>query len=230
MQYKNLNTYVVTHKDSTTERINAENVNQVVENLTSPDTAENPVTRILMQTPNAIRTPMPELPDEITFTATVVGDPDSGSIATPSQGTIHVGDEIQLKAVAARNYRFVHWKRNDEVISLEPDFLYTMTALIDGEDFAAFTATFELDDIHWSTATSPDEATGDGCFAFPTSGVTPANTAQEFLAVEKVGWHFDHWERNGENVGGNSLLQLESIPPLADNETQVIYMAVFTEA
>ena len=227
MQYKNYNTYTITHKNAATERINAENAAQAIANMQIGDTAENPVTRLLMSTPMAVRTVLEDMPAEITFTAVVAGDEGGGSIATPAQGVVHVGDEMQLTAVPARNWQFVNWKRNDVVISTEASFLYTMEALEEGEDFAAFTATFELSPVNWSTEIEPPEATGDGCIAFPTNGTTQANTSQEFLAVPKTGWVFDHWERNGTELGTNELLQVEQLAPAADNEYLVVYKAVF---
>ena len=228
MQYKNYNSYNIIHKNGESEKINAESMEQALAFMSTPET-ESPVMRAIV-TQTDICTLVQDLPDEIYFTAVV--DPDSvasGSIATPSEGTIHVGDEIALKAIPARNYEFVSWSRNGEVISTEAELVYTMTPLLEGEDSAVFSAKFRLADVTWTTGVEPAEATGAGCIAFPSSGSTVAKGKAEFLAVAAEGYTFNHWERNGVSLSENKLLELDAVVPLAPTETKAVYTAVFTK-
>ena len=226
MQFKNYNSYSIVHKNGKTEKLNAETMQQAIENMGISE-EESPVSRALM-TASEQKTVFEELPSEIIFTAVVDADSvDGGSIATPAEGKVHVGDEVQLKAIPARNYKFVKWLRNGEELSTEAELNYTMTELAEGEDTVVFTAVFALATVSWTTAVSPSGATTAGCIAFPSSGTTEANASAEFLAVANTGFIFDHWERNGETLSTNKLMQLEKVVPLADNETSAVYTAVF---
>jgi hypothetical protein len=164
------------------------------------------------------------LPEEIPFTS-VVSEGAGGSIATPVSGTIHAGDSIAFKAIPARNYAFVNWKCNGEVISEEAEFVYTMKEL-KGEASAVFLATFRPADVSWTTSVEPSEATSAGVIAFPPSGVSSANASAQMLAVEADGYVFDHWERNGESIGTNKMLTV-IVAPLAEGEDEAVYKAVF---
>ena len=105
--------------------------------------------------------------------------------------------------------------------------LYTMPELPSGMTSAVFTASFALAPVNWTTAVNPPEASGDGAVAFPPSGVTPANGNVSAIAVDSAGYTFDHWERNGQSIGTNKILEAEATP-LAEGETACIYTAVFT--
>lgn len=227
--FKNYNSYSIVHKNGQTEKLNAETMEQAIKHMSIPEST-SPVSRALM-TQSDVNTYIEDVPDEITFTcvvdsATVAG----GNVATPASGKVHVGDEIQLKAIPSRNYQFVSWSRNGEVIGNTATLDYTMTALAEGEDTAIFTATFALAPVAWTTAVYPARATASGTIAFPTSGTTEANGSAEFLAVASTGFVFDHWERNGVSLSTNKLMQLDAVAPLAENETSAVYTAVFTDA
>lgn len=224
MQTKSYNHYRITHKNGDTEDINAQNL---VEALTNMGTSEehSPVIQTAM-VEEGIRTLVSDLPEEVLFTA-VVSENAGGSIATPASGKVHAGDQLALKAIPDRNYVFVNWKMNGVVISEEADFLYTFPEL-HGEASAVFKATFAKAPLSWTTAVSPAEATGDGAMAFPASGVTPADGTVSAIAVNGEHYVFDHWERNGENVGTNKILSAEAEEP-AEGETSAVYTAVFTE-
>lgn len=226
MQTKNLNAYRITHQNSQIENINAENLMQALENMAVPE-SESPVIQTFM-VKESIATVMEELPAEVLFTAVIAGGEGSGFLATPSSGRIHVGDSIALKAVAERGYDFVSWSRNGKVISTEASFVYEMKPLAENEDTAVFTATFAPSPVSYVATVSPEEATGAGCVAFPDSGTVPANSTLKLIAVEAGGYIFDHWERNGESIGTNKILEAE-VTPLTESETVAEYVAVFTE-
>ena len=102
-----------------------------------------------------------------------------------------------------------------------------MEALAEGEDTAVFTATFKKAPISWVSEVSPKEATGAGCVAFPAEGVAEAGDEISLIAVEADGYTFDHWERNGESIGTNKILET-TVSPLASGENVAVYKAVFT--
>lgn len=226
MQIKKLNAYRIMHKDGTIESISAENLIQALENVSVPE-AESPVIQTFMKA-EGIDTVMEELPSEVLFTMVVSPNSGNSSIATPASGKIHVGDSIMLKAVAGEGFDFDRWERNGEEVSREASFLYEMTPLAEGEDTAVFTAFFVHSPVAWETEVSPHGATGAGCVAFPASGVTEAGSNASMIAVEATGYTFDHWERNGETVGTNKILDVE-MTPLAEGEHKAVFTAVFTE-
>lgn len=223
MQYKNYNAYRITHKDGSIEDINAVNLIQALENMNTQETESKVVQAFLVK--ENVRTLVEDEPTEIIFSA-VVADGGTGSIATPASGKIHVGDQIQFKAIPARNYAFDCWKLNGVEISKDADLLFTMSVLPENVDTAVFTAVFKEADIDWTSKVEPVEASGAGCVAFPASGTIKANGDLSLIAVEGDGYVFDHWERNGEEAGTNKILKVEATP-LAVNETTCVYKAVF---
>ena len=223
MQTRELNSYQITHKNGNVENINAETLVDALQNMEVTE-EYSPVIQTYLKE-EGVRTLVADVPAEIIFSA-VVAEGGGGSIATPSSGKIHVGDQLAFKAIPAKNYVFVSWSLNGQVISNEADMLYTMPELPAGMTSAVFTASFALAPVNWTTAVNPPEATGDGAVAFPPSGVTPANGTVSAIAVNSANYTFDHWERNGQSVGTNNILEAEATP-LAEGETACIYTAVF---
>lgn len=224
MQTKLYNSYRITHKSGSVEEINAENLIEALKN-SAIDEAFDPVLQTFMYA-EGIKTLVADAPAEVPFTA-VVNEGAGGSIATPASGLVHVGDQLSLKAVPARNYVFVNWKMNGKVISDVAEFMFIFPEL-GGEASAVFTATFAKAPVEWTTAVSPAEATADGADTFPNAGVTPADGTVSAIAIDSENYRFDHWERNGVNVGANKELSAPADEP-AEGETSVIYTAVFTE-
>lgn len=223
MQTKLYNSYRITHKNGDVEDINAENLVEALNNMGVSE-EHSPVIQTYMQA-EGIKTLVADMPAEVPFTA-VVSEGSGGSIATPASGKVHVGDQLALKAVPARNYVFVNWKMNDTVISEQAELVYTFPEL-HGEASAVFKATFAPAPVNWTTAVSPAEATSDGAVAFPPSGTTPADGTASAIAVDGEHYTFNHWERNGVNVGSNRILSAECTP-LAEGEESAVYTAVFT--
>lgn len=223
MQTKIYNAYRFTHKNGSIEDINALDLVQALENMETPETESRVIQAILVK--ENVKTLVADTPTEITFTS-VVAQGGTGSIATPSQGTVHVGDKINLKAIPSRNYTFVNWKMNGEVVGEIDSLLYTIPELSEGVTSIVFTATFKLADISWTAIVSPTGAGSAGCVAFPTGGTVSANGSLSLIAVTEEGYTFDHWERNGESIGTNKILST-TVEPLADSETSCVYNAVF---
>ena len=224
MQTRELNSYQITHKNGNVENINAETLVQALQNMEVSE-EYSPVIQTYLKE-EGVRTLVADVPAEIIFSA-VVAEGGGGSIATPSSGKIHVGDQLAFKAIPAKNYVFVSWSLNGSVISTDAEMLLTMPELPTGMTSAVFTASFALAPVNWTTAVNPPEATGDGAVAFPPSGVTPANGTVSAIAVNSANYTFDHWERNGQSVGTNNILEAEATP-LAEGESACIYTAVFT--
>ena len=223
MQSKNYNAYRITHKDGSIEDINAVDLIQALENMDVQETESKVIQAFLVK--ENVRTLVAVEPTEIIFS--IVTEGGNGSIATPSAGKIHVGDQLQLKAIPERTYTFKAWKLNGEVISTEETFLLTMPELPTGIDTAVFTAVFELAKVKWTSKVMPEEASGDGCIAFPLSGTSEANAELQLLAVGSENYKFDHWERNGESISTNKLA-ITTVTPLAEVEASAEYVAVFT--
>ena len=222
MQIKKLATYRLTHFNGESEVINAESMEQALKYTEIPETESAIISAV--RTAFDINTLVNEDPREMIMTVTT--SQGGASIATPASATVHVGDIITLKAIPARNYRLKEWQRNNEVISTDATFAYTIP---DVEDEAiVIVAVFEAAAINWTTSVKPEEATGEGCLAFPASGTTEANANLELLAVAKGTYTFDHWERNGVSIGTNELLQTTATP-LAESEDKAVYTAVFTK-
>lgn len=222
MQYKNLSTFKITHENGLAETINAEDAEQAVANVMI---TESPVVAVL-RTAKDVKTLVADDPKVVTFSATTQGG--GGSIATPASGTVHVGDIIALKAIAERNYEFECWKMNDVVISDDAELAYTIPELEEGEELIVFTAVFHLANIEWSAVVSPEGAGTAGCLAFPTEGEVEANGSLDLIAIEGTGFTFDHWERNGQSIGTNKILNA-TVTPLAVGEANCVYTAIFTE-
>lgn len=224
MQTRELNSYQISHENGSIENINAETLVQALENMEVSE-EYSPVIQTYLKE-KGVRTLVADVPAEVIFSATVAEN-GGGSIATPSSGKIHVGDQLAFKAIPARNYVFVSWSLNGNVISKEADMLFTMPDLPAGMTSAVFTATFALAPLAWVTAVNPPEATGDGAVAFPASGNTPIGDDVSAIAVNSENYTFDHWERNGVSVGTNKILDVEATS-LAEGETSCIFTAVFT--
>ena len=224
MQTKPLNAYRITHKDGKIENINAENLIQALEN-TEETEADSPVIQTFMVR-EGVQTVVEELPTEILFTA-VVAKNGGGSIATPKSGRVHVGDVIAFSAIPADGYEFVSWSRNGTEISKNASFVWEFGGLAEGEDTAVFTATFALAPVQWESEVSPAEAGGAGCVAFQSSGKAEVGSDLSLIAVIAEGWAFDHWERNGETVGTNKILETQ-VAALASGEEKAVYVAVFS--
>lgn len=224
MQTRELNSYQITHKNGNVENINAETLVQALQNMEVTE-EYSPVIQTYLKE-EGIRTLVADVPAEIIFSA-VVAEGGGGSIATPSSGKVHVGDQLAFKAIPAKNYLFVSWSLNGSVISTDAEMLLTMPELPQGMTSAVFTASFALAPVNWTTTVNPPEASGDGAVAFPPSGVTPANGNVSAIAVDSDNYTFDHWERNGQSIGTNKILEAEATP-LAEGESACIYTAVFT--
>lgn len=226
MVTRDLNTYRLTFKDGTTQRINATGLIQAIENAEKDD-KEVPIVQTFMVA-EKVATVMEAPPKEVLFTSLVQGEA-GGSIATPASGQIHVGDTITLRAIADTGWAFVEWKRKDHVIGTEETLLYKMKSLHEDEDTCVFTAVFRQVERKCFTSVRPAKATGDGCMAFPAELSVLPEQEVSAVAVTNGDWKFSHWERvnadlTHEEVGTHIVLAT----PATEAMTQE-YVAVFTK-
>ena len=224
MQTKKLNSYKITYKNGEVKNINA---SCMIEALASEGKKPFPAIQVFM-TQEEVDTAIGCLPDEIIFTS-VVADNGGGSIATPASGKVHAGDTLAFRAIPDKGYNFVSWSRDGTILSTEESFVYEMETLHEGETSAVFTATFKKSPVSWTSTVSPEEATGEGCVAFPAGGVTEDGENVSLIAVAKGSYTFVRWERNGVELGTNEILETTA-SQLEDGEESVVYTAVFTEA
>lgn len=222
MQTKNLNTYKITHENGRVDFISSENAKQAV---ASVDDIEHTPVVALLRTAKNVKVLLNDVPAVITLQTTITGG--EGSIATPSVGELHSGDSVKLKCIPARNYEFVAWKLDNEVVSTEAEFLLTVPEVEEGVELLSYVAEVKLSDVSWTSAVTPSEAGTAGCLAFPVEGTVKANENISLIAIEKEGYTFDHWERNGESIGTNNILEA-TVTPLAEGEVSCVYTAVFT--
>lgn len=224
MQSKIYNAYKITHKNGTVEDINALDMVQALENMEVPETESKAVQIFLVK--ENVRTLIEDEKEEILFTAVVAGG--GGSIATPSQGKIHDGDQIALKAIPSKGYVFVSWSLNDVVISTEESLLYTMPKIEKGID-AVFTATFKDAPVKWVTQASPKEAAST-TIVFPEGGTGNVGDDVSAIAISGSTYKFSHWERGGETLGTNQILSAGLTPVSPEEELsggEVVFTAVF---
>lgn len=222
MQSKIYNAYKITHKNGTIEDINALDMVQALENMEVSET-ESKVAQIFLVKEN-VRTLIEDEKEEILFTAVTQGG--IGSIATPSQGKIHSGDQIALKAIPANGYVFVSWSLNGDVISNESELLFTMPKLSEGLD-AVFTASFKDAPVEWVTEVSPKEAAST-VIVFPEGGTGEIGDDVSAIAISGETYKFSHWERSGTTLGTNQILS-GRLSPLTEDETEgkAVFTAVF---
>jgi len=98
-----------------------------------------------------------------TFTLTLVANPANGGTVNNVGGEYQAGAEITLIATPAEGYNFVNWTKGGDVVSTNPEFVYTMPA----ED-VTLTANFETIPTYTVTFTVKDAANA------PIEGATVA--------------------------------------------------------
>jgi uncharacterized protein (TIGR02145 family)/uncharacterized repeat protein (TIGR02543 family) len=118
----------------------------------------------------------------IDYTLTLVADPSGGGTVTGS-GDYNYEDEIQLNATASAGWQFVNWTDGEGIISLIPNFTYTMPA-----DDITLTANFEMIDYALTLVANPTEGgsvTGGGDYNL--------GDVIQVDAVANTGWEFVNW-------------------------------------
>lgn len=128
------------------------------------------------------------------YTIDVTVDPeDSGSII--GSGTYNEGESCELEAEPASGYTFVNWTENDEEVSTDATYSFTVTADHD------FVAHFALRSYEITVAANPTDGgtvTGGGTYEHGTR-VTITATADS-----DRGYSFVQWNKNGSYASNNA--------------------------
>ena len=108
---------------------------------------------------------------------------------TTGGGSYLYGDNVTVTATANEGYNFINWVEDDNVVSTEANYSFTVTGS------RSLTAIFELQALEITVAIDPEEAgtiIGGGTYSYGEE-VT--------LTIERnEDWAFQNWTENGEVV------------------------------
>ena len=152
------------------------------------------------------------------FTISVSANPTEGGTVTGG-GTYQEGERCTVTATPSRGYLFTHWTENDEVVSTDESYSFTVT------DNRTLIANFELQIIKITASVDPVEGaslTGDGFYTYgeevtltvisnedyafqnwtENDVVVSEDNTYTFIATENrdLVAHFLHTEGIGENL------------------------------
>ena len=122
------------------------------------------------------------------YTITATADPAAGGTVSGSGGYDH-GDECRLTATATEGYRFVNWTKNDEQVSADSAYAFTVT------ETATYIAHFQKKTYTVSVAADPEAGgtvTGGGMFEHGQSCTVKATANEGFV--------FQGWSIGGGTV------------------------------
>ena len=123
-----------------------------------------------------------------TYDITVLASPTDGGIVTGGS-TYNHGATCTLTATANEGYHFVNWLKNNQIVSDNPSYSFTV-----GES-ATYVAIFQLNSYEITASVNPEN----------TGTVTGAGTYNHFETCELVatpatGYHFVNWTKDGIEV------------------------------
>ena len=148
-----------------------------------------------------------------TYTITATADPeDSGSII--GSGTYNEGESCELEAVPASGYTFVNWTENEEVVSTDANYSFTVTGNRD------LVAHFALRSCVITVAADPvsgGTVTGGGTYEYGT------HVTLEAIPNSESGYSFVQWNKNGNFASRNATYSF-TVRNAGD------YVAVFTRS
>ena len=130
-------------------------------------------------------------PDPELFTLSLQAIPPEGGL-TSGAGEYEEGDPIELTATPAEGWLFLNWKVEEQIVSEESTFVYTMPA----QD-VTLTAHFELKSWEITVVSNPEEggnSSGAGIYNHGETAIISAlpNTEENYL--------FEKWTENGVPV------------------------------
>ena len=148
-----------------------------------------------------------------TYTITATADPeDSGSII--GSGTYNEGESCELEAVPASGYTFVNWTENEEVVSTDANYSFTVTGNRD------LVAHFALRSCVITVAANPvsgGTVTGGGTYEYGTRVTITATPNSE------SGYSFVQWNKDDSFASSNATYSF-TVRNAGD------YVAVFTRS
>ena len=128
---------------------------------------------------------------------TATADPEEGGTVTGA-GTYNYSETATLTATANEGYIFVNWSENDEVVSSDATFSFTVTGA------SALVANFSLNSYIITANADPTAGgsiTGSGTYShFETCTLT---------AIAEEGYTFVNWTEDGEEASTDSIYSFE---------------------
>lgn len=147
------------------------------------------------------------------YTIDVTVDPEDGGSIIGS-GTYNEGEFCELEAVPASGYTFVNWTENDEVVSTDANYSFTVTGNRD------LVAHFALRSCIITVAADPvsgGTVTGGGTYEYGT------HVTLEAIPNSESGYSFVQWNKNGSFASSNATYSFT----VRNNGD---YVAVFTRS
>ena len=129
--------------------------------------------------------------DSITFSMpteyTITVDANNNAWGTVSGGGVYyAGTTCNLSATPASGYQFDSWKKNGVVVSLNPDYSFTVT------ENATYTAYFAETPAVYYTITTNVSPTGAGTVS--GGGTYPEGATATLTATANTGYTFSQWQ------------------------------------
>ena len=129
--------------------------------------------------------------DSITFSMpteyTITVDANNNAWGTVSGGGVYyAGTTCNLSATPASGYQFDSWKKNGVVVSLSPDYSFTVT------ESATYTAYFAETPAVYYTITTNVSPTGAGTVS--GGGTYPEGATATLTATANTGYTFSQWQ------------------------------------
>ncbi len=117
-------------------------------------------------------------------------------------GVYHYGQHVTAEAVAAIGYSFLHWKKDGEIVSVDPNYSFQMSA-----SNLDLWAEFHHELYELTINIEPEDAgTTTGAAAYHY------NNQVTVRAFPEEGYHFKEWSLNGNTVSTNKSYSF-SMPP-----------------
>lgn len=128
----------------------------------------------------------------IPYEITLSPEPEIGGIVEGG-GVYYYGETVTIHAIANPTYYFINWKEDDEVVSTNPNYTFT----VDGDHH--FVATFAQD--CYVVTVMPEPANGGYVTG---AGNYIAGTLCQLVAHPSLGYAFEKWTENGVTVSNAS--------------------------
>ncbi|MFA7074741.1 MAG: InlB B-repeat-containing protein, partial [Endomicrobiaceae bacterium] len=116
-----------------------------------------------------------------------------GAGTVSGTGTYNPGEQIELSATANPGYQFLNWKQEDNILSTNQNFVYTMPA-----ENVSLTAQFTAIEYNLNIIAEPV----DGGI-FTGQGTYTVNDPVSLNAVPNTGYQFDGWKINDQLISTN---------------------------